>query len=584
MDIDFKKIISIAFIMFGLAECLQAQGLELELNDVGHRQLSFAGFSLETKKAVHIEAVGAGADRWVKKIQNYQQDEYNQYAYAWILNAKTREMVWRMTVDNTEEERWSDWKRRFKGDVVLDRGDYELYFSAVEPDYFSFEGGFLSFDKIIKKIFRDEDWWDDHSDDWMVKVSGVDEIYNEEDVRKFQRTSQESAIIDLTNSKNDVYEKRGFSLSKPATVELYAVGEGYDRKMYDYGWIIEAKTRKKIWTMEEERCKYAGGAVKNKMIKQKLHLESGDYLVYFKTDDSHSSQKWNANPPYDPFSWGILVRMAEKNFDPSIISKYSEKEDEAIVSITKVGDYAYKEKSFEVKKPSKIRIYCIGEGRSGDMFDYGWISNAATGQIVWKMRYRDTQHAGGASKNRLFQGTIELDAGQYIVHYQSDDSHSYEDWNSRPPQDQDMYGISIYPVGDEKDIEYIPRKAIKSNEILAQLTHIGDDEQVRKQIFLDRPTRVRILCIGEGDWDEMYDYGWIENVQTGHDVWKMTYDRTEHAGGARKNRKVDTIITLDPGTYSVNYRSDDSHSYYDWNARPPRDEENWGITVYRLDN
>ena len=177
-----------------------------------------------------------------------------------------------------------------------------------------------------------------------------------------------------------------------------------------------------------------------------------------------------------------------------------------------VGDYAYKEKSFEVTKPTSIRIYAIGEGRSGDMFDYGWISDANTGEIVWKMRYRDTQHAGGASKNRLFQGVIELKPGQYIVHYQTDDSHSYEEWNSRPPQDPEMYGISIYPMNDRENIKFIPRQAIKSNDILAQLTKIGDEEHVRKQFQLDRTTRIRIMCIGEGDWDEMYDYGWIENV------------------------------------------------------------------------
>ena len=563
---------------------LSAQNHVLELRNVGHQQLSFAGFSLKTHKSIHIEAVGAGADRRVKKIQNFQQDEYNQYAYAWIINAATRQMVWRMTPDNTSEDRWSEWKRTFDGEIELDKGDYELYYSAIEPDYFSFEGGFLSFDKIIKKIFRDEDWWDENSDDWMVKVSRVDEVFNEDDVRKFQRISHEKAIVDISNCSNNVYEKRGFSLNKPASIEIYMIGEGDAGKMYDYGWILNAQTREKIWIMDEENADHAGGAIKNKIIKKSLHLNSGDYLVYYKTDDSHSAKKWNANPPYDPFGWGVTIRLSERDFDASIVSKYSEKDDEAIVSITKVGDYAYKEKSFEVSKPMSIRIYAIGEGRSGEMFDYGWISNANTGEIIWKMRYSDTQHAGGASKNRLFQGAIELDAGQYILHFQTDDSHSYEDWNSRAPQDPDMYGISIYAIKDKTGITFIPRKAVKNSDIIAQLTKIGDDERVRKQFQLDRTSRIRIICIGEGDWDEMYDYGWIEDIQSGHKVWVMRYNHTEHAGGAKKNRKIDTIITLKPGTYTVNFRSDDSHSYYDWNARPPRDEESWGITVYRLDD
>jgi len=62
----------------------------------------------------------------------------------------------------------------------------------------------------------------------------------------------------------------------------------------------------------------------------------------------------------------------------------------------------------------------------------------------------------------------------------------------------------------------------------------------------------------------------------------MRYRKTEHAGGAKKNRMIDTIITLDAGTYSVHYRSDDSHSYHDWNSSAPHDKRNWGITVFNL--
>ena len=197
-----KKLPTVLLI-FCLIGLLQAQNQVLELRNIGRQQITFAGFSLKSQRTVQIKAVGAGADRWVKKIQNYQQDEYNQYAYAWILNAKTREMVWRMTVDNTEEDRWTEWKRRFDGEVKLNKGDYELYYSSVQPDYFNFDGGFLSIDKIIKKIFRDEDWWEENSEDWMIKISGVDEVYSEEDVRKFQRIAKESAIVDLTSCKSN---------------------------------------------------------------------------------------------------------------------------------------------------------------------------------------------------------------------------------------------------------------------------------------------------------------------------------------------------------------------------------------------
>ena len=59
--------------------------------------------------------------------------------------------------------------------------------------------------------------------------------------------------------------------------------------------------------MKEEKAEYAGGAVKNKVTKQLLKLDAGDYLVYYKTDDSHSYPDWNEDPPRDRENWGITV-------------------------------------------------------------------------------------------------------------------------------------------------------------------------------------------------------------------------------------------------------------------------------------
>ena len=58
---------------------------------------------------------------------------------------------------------------------------------------------------------------------------------------------------------------------------------------------------------------------------------------------------------------------------------------------------------------------------------------------------------------------------------------------------------------------------------------------------------------------------------------------TFHAGGGKKNRMVNTSIVLDAGTYTLHYKSDDSHSFGDWNTDPPDDPTMWGITLYRDD-
>ena len=70
-----------------------------------------------------------------------------------------------------------------------------------------------------------------------------------------------------------------------------------------------------------------------------------------------------------------------------------------------------------------------------------------------------------------------------------------------------------------------------------------------------------MFALGEGLHGTMYDYGWIEESETGKVVWEMTFKMTDHGGGADKNRLVDTDILLKKGKYTLHYISDDSHSY-----------------------
>jgi hypothetical protein len=92
---------------------------------------------------------------------------------------------------------------------------------------------------------------------------------------------------------------------------------------------------------------------------------------------------------------------------------------------------------------TRVRVLAIGEGRGGDMFDYGWIEDA-DGRTVWKMKYDETEPAGGSEKNRVFDGVITLPAGNYVLRYRSDGSHSYDDWNADPPDDPESWGISVF--------------------------------------------------------------------------------------------------------------------------------------------
>lgn len=134
-----------------------------------------------------------------------------------------------------------------------------------------------------------------------------------------------------------------------------------------------------------------------------------------------------------------------------------------------------------------------------------------------------------------------------------------------------VYG-EIYSKPMPNDLVKLP--------VIAQIAQVLDNEDKSVTFSLATSQSVRIFAIGEGQGGEMFDYGWIEDVDKGSRVWEMQEGKTEHAGGAGKNRKIDVVITLPAGNYKLRYKSDDSHSFDHWNSLPP-DINFWGVAVYK---
>jgi CubicO group peptidase (beta-lactamase class C family) len=134
-----------------------------------------------------------------------------------------------------------------------------------------------------------------------------------------------------------------------------------------------------------------------------------------------------------------------------------------------------------------------------------------------------------------------------------------------------MYG-ELYSKPMPDDLLKLP--------VIAQIVQVLDKEDKTVEFSLAKSQDVRIFAIGEGQGGEMFDYGWIEDVDKGSRVWEMQEPKTAHAGGAGKNRKVDTVITLPAGNYKLRYKSDDSHAFDHWNSLPP-DINFWGIAIYK---
>ena len=541
-----------------------------EVRDFRHRDLSEQGISLKKDLHLKIEAWGMSG-RW---------DE-NLLAYGWIVDSQTRKVVWKMTTKYASERR-RDYRRKVEEEIQLPAGQYEVYFTGY-PRWGNWGRGYRDFGDFLSDLFGGfQRNWRTEAKSWGLALS-VDEKDQDAVALTGIPEDGEGTIVQLIALGDDEFEKQGFSLSRETRIRVYAVGEGDDGEMYDYGWIVDASSGDKVWEMKYRATDWAGGAEKNRTVDETMTLPKGDYMVYFVTDGSHSYDEWNRLPPHDPRYCGITLWGVEQGFQKDLVVKpYDlEKNGRTIVDITRVDDDRFEEEQFTLTKPARVRIRCLGEYGYSDRFvDYGYILDAKTRETIWEMKRRNTDHAGGAKKNRMFDGVVSLKPGNYEVYYVTDGSHSYRRWNAGPPYNPEAWGISLWGVGEDFDPESVTSYREEENpDLLVQIVRVGDHERIRRRFSLTNPTRVRIYAIGEGDDDEMYDYGWIEN-ERGRIVWKMEYWDTERAGGAKKNRMVNEVVRLDEGDYEVRYRTDGSHSFEDWNASPPLDPAHYGITVW----
>ncbi len=566
----------------------------IRLKDFSRTELKTGGFTLPKDATLHIKATGAASER--KKYESSMP----MFAYGWIINSDTREKVWMLTVDNSS---FSGDERKFDDYLYLSQGSYEVYFSAC---YFHYQTLFSNIRMNIDHRKRDhlidfggsygkffswlEDWFGaDIYDEWNYRSKkwGIDIFVDDTtQVSMFNPPKEfKNVLFKAVNLGENENVRQGFSLSKPVSIQVYALGEGLrGQELADYGYILNQKSRTRIWEMNRKNVTEAVGASKNLKFEKVVNLDAGNYVVYYFTDDSHSYLDWNDAPPDDPLNYGITLMLTD-NKDSDAVTLFTPKENKnVIVSITKVGNDETFSEGITLKKETRIRIVALGERYSSrrQMADFGWIINSKTREKVWEMDVDKSIHAGGGSKNRMVDEIITLPPGNYIVFYQTDDSHSYKDWNVPPPRNPENWGITIYAADEDFDISSVGKYIEERDKnILAQIIRVKDNANLSETFKLTEPTRIRIYSIGEGFRNEMFDYGLIEDVNSNKVVWEMTYSMTFHAGGARKNRVLNTTILLDKGEYRVRYKSDDSHSYNRWNDNAPEDAQYWGITLYK---
>jgi len=313
--------------------------------------IGVAGFRLDSDQELTITAKGFGYRSGGRKLV---------LSNAWILDSSTRDVAWEMSKERDEWREKSLTDETYK--VKLPAGTYEVYFSTYADQqqrtwsgngFFNLWGG--RFDRVLDDLVdnEDADGVDGLYRKFSLRVEGSGTALDRAAVEAAQERAAEGAIASFRKLGDREYLERGFELARPMKIHIYALGEGRDDGVYDYGWILNADTGARVWQFTYDDSHHAGGANKNRVVDSVFEAPAGKYVAVYGTDDSHSYDHWNAAPPFDPAAWGLTIRAE----DPSE-SKYAStfdykphKAENVIVELTKVGDDEFVHKGFTLKKP-----------------------------------------------------------------------------------------------------------------------------------------------------------------------------------------------------------------------------------------
>ncbi len=368
--------------------------------------------------------------------------------YGWIDDAVSGERVWEMMRENTEPAGGWEVNRLYDGAIRLPGGMYRAVFETDARHHFG-------------------DWEANPPFDpagWGITLS----VEDGEAVRSFDPWSSRTPIIQIDRVGDDERRSVQFMVHEPVQIAVYALGELGESGRFDYGWIRDNDTQSMVWEMTAERSRPAGGH-SNRRELSFLTLEPSTYTLTYETDDSHAYDAWRHERPHHPERWGVTLFPVDEQIDSSVVEIVGRsREDlgeapradveppppgsdrgaaplpgETLVDLTRLGNEQRVSKTFTLESPERLQVRALGEISLSAPYDYGWIEKAESGEIVWQMDWQNTVPAGGNDSYRRFDGTLQLEPGEYVAHFKTDFSRAYGDFGEQAPRDPEAWGLQI---------------------------------------------------------------------------------------------------------------------------------------------
>jgi hypothetical protein len=431
---------------------LQAQEkVFVSLKDALQTEVQHRAFTLPKAARVHVKATGAGVE------------DRTFYAYGWILDAATREVVWQLDGRNAKAagklqhaDQWLELKAgtyeayyanpAFGWRVALSRGTRDIDRRRIRATAEGTERDRFGLKAIAGALAPGQ------LEDWRAEAVhyGLELSASAQDREGIATSAApmpwKREVVALLATRDSGSWTAAFRATRPVKLHVYAQGERESGGvMADAAWILDARTRRVVWELDAGTSDYGGGAEKNRRKVEVLDLPAGDYIAGCSTDDSHSPDDWNSAPPADPLRYGLILSAARDTDQAALKVIPVPEPGPALVALTKLGNDRRDQVSFTLKAPGSVRVYALGEADDDEMADGAWITDAS-GRRVWTFTRQGSDHAGGARKNRVQNEVLKLAAGTYTLHVRTDGSHAYGDWNDAPPRDPEQWGAAVYAV------------------------------------------------------------------------------------------------------------------------------------------
>jgi hypothetical protein len=361
-----------------------------------------------------------------------------------------------------------------------------------------------------------------------------------------------------------------------------------------YPWILDRSSRNVVWKMEPTNVQIEKTTLARST--STVTLGPGAYDVYFTTYGNTRSSREAGNLFKSLLGTHWTADVAEWSF---VLSSGLEEGSTRFVAVTEddassvplekrvfwstgpLRNQAKSELVFQVSDDLSLRLYSVGEICRRNECDYGWIEEAFSGDRVWELNEANSEAAGGMAENRQCRQVLSLEAGLYRAVFKTDGAHAYDDWIANPPFDPSGWGLTLY-LNDDADASSIAAfDPWKSATPMVRISGVGNDEHRQLQFVVSDTVGVVMHAAGElRRSGNLYDYGWLRNDSNDEKVWEMSWAASYPGGGHKGNREETAFIRLVPGTYSLYYQTDDSHSFGKWSNGTPDHPDRWGVAMF----